>query len=198
MDPNRLFFQTQRTEVDHLNYYYYTNAFSPEECDLIISQLELLPKQKGVTGGGENSKDSEYRVSEISWVPSEDQYIWIYDRISQLALNANKEMWNYELWGYNDDIQYTNYYDNGGHYDWHADLGPHMSNRKVSCVLQLTDPDELEGGDLQLNNGAGVITPPKGRGILTIFSSFVLHRVTPLTKGNRKTLVSWISGPNFK
>ena len=137
-------------------------------------------------------------INRIEHRVSEDKYIWIYDRISQLAMNANKEMWNYDVWGYSDSIQYTNYYDNGGHYDWHADLGPHMSNRKISCVLQLTDPDELEGGDLQFNNGAGIVTPPKGRGILTIFSSFVLHRVTPLTKGNRKTLVAWISGPNFR
>ena len=197
MDPNRLFFEPHRTSLDHLNYYYYTNAFSPEECDIIISQLEQLPKQDGLTGGGDSIK-SDYRVSEISWVPASDNYLWIYDRISQLTLNANKEMWNYDLWGYSDNIQYTNYYDNGGHYDWHTDLGPMLSNRKVSCVLQLTDPEELEGGDLQLNNGSGIITPPKGRGNLTIFSSFVLHRVTPLTKGNRKTLVSWISGPNFR
>lgn len=198
MDPNRLFLNPHRTSVDHLNYYYYTNAFTPEECDLIISQLETLPKQQGVTGTDGTEQIPDYRVSEISWVPTEDKYIWIYDRISELAINANKEMWNYDLWGYADGIQYTNYYDNGGHYDWHADLGPFMSNRKVSCVLQLTDPDELEGGDLQINNGAGAITVPKGRGILTIFSSFVLHRVTPLTKGNRKTLVAWISGPNLR
>ncbi len=198
MNYNEIFYKDHRTQLDHLNYYYFTNGFTDEECDKIIEQLEKLPKEDALTGSGDDSKKSAYRVSEVSWVPFEKEYDWIYNRISELAKVANKEMWNYDIWGYQDSLQYTNYYENGGHYDWHADLGPGMSNRKLSCVVQLTNPDELEGGDLQMNVGSRIVTPEKAKGNVTFFSSFTLHRVTPLTKGNRKTLVTWLAGPNLR
>jgi hypothetical protein len=155
---------------------------------LIISQLESLPKQKRNYrwGGDAFGKESEYRISEVSWVPSEDKYIWILRiEFHNCAVNPNKEMWNYELWGYNDDIQYTNYYDNGGHYDWHAlDLRSiYVRMEKFLVFYRLTDPDELEGGDQIKQWLLGSLHLLKGRGqALTIFSSFVLHRVTPLTQ----------------
>jgi PKHD-type hydroxylase len=73
-----------------------------------------------------------------------------------------------------------------------------MSNRKLSCVLQLSDAADYDGGDLQLNNGSQIITVPKEKGTITFFSSFTLHRVTPVTRGKRQTLVTWLSGPNLK
>jgi PKHD-type hydroxylase len=73
-----------------------------------------------------------------------------------------------------------------------------MSNRKLSCVVQLSDPSDYEGGELQMNSGAQIISVPREKGLVTFFSSFVLHRVTPVTKGVRKSLVAWISGPNLR
>jgi PKHD-type hydroxylase len=180
-----------------MNYYYFQEGFCEEDVNRIISTGEAHPKQVALTGAN-NDGPSDYRTSEISWINDEIKYSWLFDRISDLGTVANNEMWNYDLWGYQDGLQYTIYYDNGGHYDWHVDLGPGMSNRKLSCVVQLSDPDEYEGGELQFNNGSQIISVPKKKGLVVFFSSFVLHRVSPVTKGVRKSLVAWISGPNLR
>jgi len=73
-----------------------------------------------------------------------------------------------------------------------------MSPRKLSLVLQLTDPEEYEGGDLELMTSSDPIAVLKQRGLISVFPSFVLHRVTPVTKGTRRTLVVWACGPEFK
>jgi PKHD-type hydroxylase len=72
------------------------------------------------------------------------------------------------------------------------------ATRKLSLVMQLSDPYEYEGGELQLKTGHNDITIPKQKGLVTIFPSFTLHRVTPLTSGTRRTLVVWVAGPPFK
>ena len=77
-------------------------------------------------------------------------------------------------------------------------MGPKISNRKLSCVLQLSDADDYEGGELQLNNGGGAVSIGKKKNRIVFFSSFVLHRVTPVTKGTRISLVTWLSGKNLR
>ena len=185
-----------RTNLDHMNYYYFQDGFSEDEVTKIINIGDSHPKQEALTGA--DNKATDYRTSEISWISDEIKYQWLFDKVADLALVANREMWNYDIWGFEDGLQYTIYYDNGGHYDWHVDLGPGMSNRKLSCVIQLSDPDEYEGGELQMNNGSQILSVPKKKGLVTFFSSFVLHRVTPVTKGTRKSLVAWMSGPNLR
>ena len=198
MNVSRKFLRSHRTNIDHFNYYYFADGFTSEECDKIIALSELLPKQKATTVGHNDEMVSDYRKSEISWIPQTEEYAWLYDKITELAQVANSSMWNYDIWGYDDDLQFTRYYDDGGHYDWHADLGPGISNRKLSCVIQLSDPEDYEGGELQLNTGAGITTIPRQKGMTVMFSSFVLHRVTPVLSGTRKTLVVWMAGPQFR
>lgn len=192
------FLQKERNNVNHFNYYYFQNAFTPEELNQIIELGESYPKEKAVTGG-EESIISDYRISEVSWIPVEMKSEWLFQKIANYAMTANKEMgWNFDIWGFGDQLQYTTYYGDGGHYDWHADMGPGISNRKLSCVLQLSDKDDYEGGDLQMLNGASTITVERGKALLCFFPSFVLHRVTPLTGGIRKSLVTWLCGANFR
>lgn len=192
------FLQPQRNEVNHLNYYYFTKAFESDKIDNIIKLGESRPKVAAETGGGEDGAVSDYRKSDVSWIEESNDSIWLYDKIAEYAMIANKEMWNFDIWGYHDALQYTLYEGNGGHYDWHADLGPHISNRKLSCVLQLSNPEEYEGGDLQMNVGGQILTVPRERGLLCFFPSFILHRVTPLTGGLRRSLVTWLCGANFR
>jgi len=198
MSSSKQFIAQHRNDINHFNYYYYTNAFTPEEIIEIRELGDNLPKQKAVTGGGDDAIESDYRISDISWFSENESSRWLYDKIASFAITANKEMWNFDIWGYFDELQYTTYYGDGGHYDWHADLGPKISNRKLSCVLQLSDPGEYEGGDLQMNIGSSILTVPKGLGTLCFFPSFVLHRVTPLTGGVRTSLVTWFSGANLR
>lgn len=200
MNASRIFLANQRNNVNHLNYYYFTSAFTESEIIKIREYGDSLPKQKAVTGGGGDNGvvESDYRISEISWIPQNNDAAWIYNKISDYAIIANREMWNFDIWGYLDDLQYTVYYGNGGHYDWHADLGPDMSNRKLSAVLQLSDSGEYEGGTLEINIGSQVLEVPKQLGLITFFPSFLLHRVTPLTSGVRKSLVTWLCGANLR
>lgn len=192
------FLDPQRNDVNHLNYYYYTNAFTPEELQKIEEIADKQPKIKGETGGGDKSGVSEYRISDICWINQNPTSEWLYKKMAEYAMEANRQMWNFDIWGYHDSLQYTIYYGNGGHYDWHADLGPGLSNRKLSCVLQLSDPQEYEGGDLQMNIGGSILTVPKEKGLLCFFPSFLLHRVTPLSSGIRKSLVTWLCGANLR
>lgn len=195
--PN-YFLNQERNDVNHLNYYYFTNAFTPEEMVKIIQTGESLYQIPAKTVGDDGEVVSSYRKSEISWINNNPETEWIFQKISEYAIIANKEMWNFDIWDYQDQLQYTKYYGDGGHYDWHADLGPGISNRKISCVLQLSTPEEYEGGVLQMNPGGNILEVPKGLGTLCFFPSFLLHRVTPLSSGVRKSLVTWLCGANFR
>jgi PKHD-type hydroxylase len=194
------FVSNQRTNVNHFNYYYFTNAFTEQEIEEIIKIGESISKVTATTVGGDgvDGQVTNYRKSEVSWINRKENTKWIYDRISDLAIKANSEMWNFDIWDFQDDLQYTTYYGDGGHYDWHADLGVGISNRKLSIVLQLSDPNDYEGGDLQMNPGGNILTVPKEKGLICFFPSFMLHRVTPLTSGLRRSLVVWLCGANLR
>jgi PKHD-type hydroxylase len=195
---SKQFITQERNNVNHFNYYYYAKPFTIEELEDIKKIGNSYPMQKAQVGGGDDSQMTDYRRSEISWIPESQETQWLYDKIANYAIEANKEMWNFDIWGYQDSLQFTNYYGDGGHYDWHADLGPNMSNRKLSVVLQLSDPKDYVGGQLEMNLGASIISVPQQYGLLCFFPSFVLHRVTPLTSGTRTSLVTWLCGANLR
>jgi PKHD-type hydroxylase len=191
------FLPEQRNDVNHLNYYYFASAFTESELALIKEIADKIPKQKASVGTEGNI--SEYRISDVAWINDSDDTEWLYSKIADYAKIANKEMWNFDIWGYQDNLQYTNYYgDGGGHYDWHLDLGPGLSNRKLSVVLQLSEGTDYDGGELQINPGGSILSVPKQLGLLCFFPSFLLHRVTPVTKGIRKSFVLWLGGGHYR
>jgi PKHD-type hydroxylase len=199
MPSSNYFLDSQRNNVNHLNYYFFTDAFTSEELIKIIEIGESLPKEKATTVGEDGkTREGEYRLSEISWLSDNPETEWIYKRIAEHAKIANETMWNFDIWGFQDLLQYTKYHGNGGHYDWHVDLGPGISNRKLSCVLQLSEPEEYDGGELQVNPGGNIFSVPKKMGNLVFFPSFLMHKVTPLKSGVRKSLVTWLCGANFR
>lgn len=198
MSLTKYFLTEQRNNVNHLNYYYFLDAFTKDEIIKIREIGDKTPKMKGTTAAYDNETVSDYRISEVAWLNDSEETRWLFEKMADYCKIANKEMWNFDIWGYQDGFQYTVYYGNGGHYDWHADLGPGISNRKISCVLQLSDPEEYEGGELEVNPGGQVIKVPKGLGTLCFFPSFLLHRVTPLSSGVRRSLVNWFCGANFR
>ena len=116
-------------------------------------------------------------------------------------IKANNEVWRLDLTGFNMALDPPNILrykaDEKGHYDWHLDYGAAFSNRKISFSIQLSDPSEYEGGNLEI---AGVPFEPKTRerGTIIMFPSYVRHRVTPVTKGIRYCIVGWVHGPHFR
>jgi PKHD-type hydroxylase len=183
--------------INQTNYYWFEKGFSSEEVNTIVNGSLEYEFQKAVIIDEGNT--DKYRKSNIKWLPFDSKWEWVIDKIMSQVTEANNAIWNFELKSIIDNIQYTEYEGNGGHYDWHLDIGPgSISHRKISIVIQLSDPDDYVGGDLQIMTGSEYITIPKGKGNVVIFPSFLLHRVVPLTSGNRKSLVLWVGGDHYK
>jgi PKHD-type hydroxylase len=185
-------------EYDFMNFYVFENMFTDEEIEIIKEYGNNLEMRDGKVNGGANDLNTTVRKSEIGFFGVDENTQWIFDRIAQHVLIANEEMWGFDLIGFGDSIQFTKYYEDGGHYDWHADIGSTVPHRKISIVVQLSEENEYEGGNLQFNIGPYYPQAPKTKGTGVIFPTYMLHRVTPVTEGTRMSLVSWISGPNFK
>lgn len=178
----------------------WANAFTPEEMDRIEAAGDALPlTQAGLTTDTEAQTRNRIRVTRTAWMDGVEENKWIYDRVQQIAMMINAMAYNFELTGFSERIQYSVYYGSeGGHYDWHVDQGPLVTRRKLSLTLQLTDPSQYQGGDLQFLAGAQTETAPRARGMLVAFPSYGVHRVAPVTSGTRKSLVIWITGPQFR
>ena len=189
-------------ENDPQNYYYFEDGFSKEELKKIEKGVARLPLNTATTVGGLNI---DTRTSRVKWVPQENNWAWLYEKLADYALQANDNLWNFNLHTLPEQIQYTEYLGSkNGKYEWHQDIGPGMlSWRKVSITVQLSEPDEYEGGDLQVFQGGeykeqNFINAPRKAGCVFIFPSYMLHRVTPVTKGIRKSFVLWSGGGHYK
>ena len=145
--------------------------------------------------------DPSIRSSNVKWLIKKPEFKPLFETIAERVLQANNEFWKFDLHSMHEDIQYTEYHaKDKGHYDWHMDLGPgHACYRKLSITINLSDPNDYEGGTLEFNVGNKTKTyAPKTKGAIIIFPSFLLHKVNPVTKGVRKSLVTWVGGKPFK
>jgi PKHD-type hydroxylase len=189
-------------EVDIQNYYWFKQGFSEVELKNIYSGVESIPFINAGTGE-ESVQDKKVRSSKIKWIPQNDEWEWLYAKLMGMIVEANNTIWKFDLYSVLDSIQYTEYHaEEEGHYDWHQDIGPGwLSKRKISVTVQLADPSEYEGGELEYWKGGPLDyadEAPKGKGVVFIFPSFMMHRVTPVTKGIRRSFVLWVGGEPFK
>lgn len=183
--------------IDQTNYYWFEHGFTSDEVDKIVKDAKKYSFQKAQIVG--EDPNNNIRKSNIKWLPYEQQWTWVYDRLMDYINEANNALWGFNLHTVLDHIQYTEYEGNGGHYDWHLDIGPNSINhRKVSAVIQLSEPNDYVGGDLELHPGNGSFAVPRRKGAVVLFPSFMLHRVTPLTSGLRRSLVLWAGGDHYK
>jgi len=186
-----------KEDINQTNYYWFENGFTTQEIDTIVNGSLEYEFQKAIIMDEGNT--DKFRKSNIKWLPFDSKWEWVIDKIMSQVTEANKTIWNFDLKSIIDNIQYTEYEGNGGHYDWHLDIGPgSISHRKISITIQLSDPEEYVGGDLQIMTGSEYTTVQRGKGSVVIFISFLLHRVVPLTSGNRKSLVLWVGGDHYK
>jgi PKHD-type hydroxylase len=188
-------------ETDHVNpYAYWDNAFTQEECELLISIGNAQKKQKAVinTKSGSQLEDLEIRNSEISWMFPNKDTEWAYRRLTDIIVELNNRYFRFDIFGATEGFQFTKYVSPSGHYGKHIDSGFSHPVRKLSFTLQLSDPNDYEGGDLCLYTEDKPTKMSRGQGNVALFPSYVLHEVTPVTKGTRYSLVSWITGKPFK
>lgn len=178
------------------------DAFNDEDIEKIIDYCSSIAPKKATVGGAADDEDiTEIRESKVAWVGLNEHTQWIYDRLAFVARSLNGQFYKFDLYGFSEDMQYTVYHgDETGHYTWHLDAGSGGGSppRKLSMVLQLSDPKDYEGGDLELFSSANPTKVDKKKGLVAAFPSYMLHRVSPVTKGVRKTLVIWVCGPSFK
>ena len=168
-------------ETDQVNLYaFWNNAFSKEECQTIIN----IAKDKGLIEGKAEGK-SDIRDSKISWLYPCDDMDWVFRRVTDITLNLNERFFKFDLFGLNEGFQFTNYEAPSGKYGKHVDRTLNIPVRKLSISIQLTNPEEYEGGELYLYTTDEGDLMDKTQGTLIIFPSYVLHEVTPVTKGTR-------------
>jgi PKHD-type hydroxylase len=182
-------------ELDKVHLYaFWNNAFSKEECQTIINIAKDKGLVKGTTMG-----ESDVRDSKISWLYPVDKMEFVFRRVTDIVLNLNEKYFKFDLFGLNEGFQFTNYEAPSGKYGKHIDRAINTSVRKLSISIQLTNPEEYEGGELKLYDGEeeGTVMD-KAQGTLILFPSYVLHEVMPITKGERNSLVTWVTGKQFK
>jgi PKHD-type hydroxylase len=178
---------------------YWEGYFTDEELALITEYCENKKLEEGKI---QSEINNNIRKSKVNFTEPDEENRWIFNKLNNFVQMINDKFYGFELIGYS-SFQFSTYNaKEKGHYDWHVDS--YMGNvnpsgtglhRKLSMTLLLND--DFEGGDFEINlSQPQKIDVKKGRAIF--FPSFVLHRVTPVTKGIRKSLVIWVEGPRWK
>jgi PKHD-type hydroxylase len=198
-------------------YCFWENAFSPEEIDKICNMMSAIPlSTAAISSINENKLDeqetpgpilnNDVRRSMVSFHLPNEENGWIFERLNYVIEMINNRWYNVDINGY-DQFQYTEYHDhNQGHYGWHSDIffGPppadsHTETRKLSLTLLLNEPEiDFEGGELQFGHESKQESVKMKKGTIVVFPSFSLHRVAPVTRGIRKSIVVWTIGPKWK
>ena len=168
--------------------------FTAKLCKEIIDLSSTLKKEQGKIG---NKEEQKRRHSTISWIPFNKMQP-MYDDLIYLVQKINRNHFGFDNIQITEEAQVSEY-SKGQFYHWHMDNPIAMDTeppvRKLSMTLLLNDSSEFEGGNLEI---AGKKMSHMKQGHAAIFASFLQHRVTPVTKGVRKSLVVWFSGEPFK
>ena len=176
--------------------------FTPKQCQMIIESGRSQPKIDAQVGSGKGIKDgvidTKTRTSHISWIPFK-KMPEMYKDIELAMKTANGNHFGFDGMTLTEYAQYTEYPE-GGFYDWHVDNDVNMVHeppvRKISMTLLLSPENEFEGGDLELMAEGKVAKIKQGQAVF--FASFIRHRVAPVIRGTRKSLVMWFGGTPFK
>jgi len=185
------------TEEQEILYWFVPNAISETSCDQMIEKFETLVTEKASIGSGtEKTGNIDLNVRDVNKIHITNE-IGIGATLTGIGINANSKAWNFDI-THSNQSEYLRY-DVNGHYRTHVDTfccPTQKETRKVTVLAFLND--DFEGGKLYLENGYGRIYPEQERGTIIIFPSFINHGVEPVTKGIRRSIVTWLVGPWFK
>jgi len=176
--------------------------FTPEQCKMIIEAGRAEPRNDAGVGNEKGTKgghvDTNTRTSHISWIPF-SKMADMYKDIDKIMQATNRNHFGFDGMTINEMAQYTEYPE-GGFYEWHVDNDVNMQHeppvRKISMTLLLSPESEFEGGDLELMSEGKVAKIKQGHAVF--FASFIRHRVKPVIRGRRQSLVMWFGGTPFK
>lgn len=176
-----------------------SDAFSSGQCARILEAVAAAPSRDA--GLVRQARDHNLRRADLVWLDDVDGSAWVMDHIIQIVRVANRDVFDFDITDFAESPQVARYgAEREGHFGWHSDIGEGRlaERRKLTIVVQLSDPQTYVGGDLEVMPGANVISADRARGVATIFPSFVLHRVTPVTDGERRSLTVWCHGAPFR
>jgi PKHD-type hydroxylase len=199
------------------------NFLSNEEIDKILKYAEQINPEPAKVGGNVQEEEKKpftpdyhikntnigdvprMRQSILKWIELNPNTSWLYKKLISQIHKVNQENFDYIL-KFVENLQLTEYNENQqGFYLKHNDSGlaSKLENfvdiRKLSFTIQLTNPEEYEGGELILYvNNQQPFTAPKTKGTIIFFESNIQHEVKPVKKGIRHALVSWVQGPNLR
>lgn len=193
-------------DLDTVNRWAYAkNVFSPQECQSIIdygNTFQLTESTVITTDETSNNlvhtNDLEIRKSKVNFIIPSDDTAWIYHRLTTTAMNLNNQFFKFDLFGFAEGLQFTRYDAPSGKYNYHIDKNQGGNIRKLSIILLLSDPSTYEGGDFEILDSMKEEKLLKEQGTVLAMPSYLLHRVTEITKGTRYSLVGWITGNNFR
>jgi PKHD-type hydroxylase len=174
-------------------------ALSPADCAAVITLAQAAQLRDAGLVGGQTRHG--LRRADLAWLDDLPEGSWVMNRLTSLLARANRESYGFDLTDFAESAQIARYgADRQGHFDWHSDIGkgPLAARRKLTVVVQLSDPADYEGGTLDLRPDSNLHPAPREQGTAMIFPSFVLHRVTPVTSGIRWSLTLWAHGPAFR
>ena len=181
-------------------YAYQKKIFTKEECEKIINIAKNKSWSRGKIRSVKKSIDYELkdmRSSNICWINCDEETNWIFSKIIYSAFKLNADFFQFNISGMDEGLQFTNY-KSSDMYDKHIDRCYNAKVRKLSLSIQLTDPNNYEGGELYIYENRKGTLMRKQQGDLIIFPSYMLHEVKPVTHGERNSLVTWITGEQFK
>lgn len=181
-----------------LTHFSMADGFSSGQCDRLTVIAQSAASQDAKLVG--NNRDHNLRRADLVWVDDVPGEGWVMTQIIDIVREANRTF-SFDLTAFHESPQIASYNaDREGHFDWHADIGDGAlaSQRKLTMVAQLSSPDDYDGGRLELMPSAQVLVAKSERGSVTVFPSYVLHRVTPVTRGLRRSLTIWAHGPAFR
>jgi PKHD-type hydroxylase len=175
--------------------------FTPQDCARILQLQERIYPVKSTVGDGDKSKyDPKVRSVDTYNIEYSEDTAWIFKKIAAAVGKANAEYYRYDLYGITHALQLLHYKaTENGHYDWHIDCGNgNSATRKISVSIPLTPRNAYRGGELWINNNGNEIKAVDEQGSVSMFPSYLLHQVTPVTEGERWVIVIWINGPRFR
>ena len=184
---------------------YFKARLNNDACDVLLNEALKIEPQKATMGVDDKIfGDNQYRRSDIRFINNDNQqFSWVFDDLWRMAIQANRDWFGFHITNL-DFIQVAEYRDDvRGEYKKHHDtfwINESPYHRKITCVIQLTDPSQYEGGDLELydlHDNHPDKQELRTRGTAIFFPSFINHAATPVTKGTRHSLAAWFEGPKF-
>jgi len=186
---------SQNFEEQEVLYWFVPNAISDASCDQMIEKFETLSTEKASIGGGEKG-NVDLNIRDVNKIQITSE-IGIGATLIGVGINANNKAWKFDL-THSNQSEYLKY-DVNCHYGSHVDtfLDPNQKETRKLTVLAFLN-DDFDGGRFYFENGYDRFYPKQEKGTIIVFPSFINHGVEPVTKGIRRSIVTWLVGPWFK